>query len=57
MGIYAMIVDGVVENLAIWDGETEWTPGDQYTLIEMTPDLQLEIGDEFTMPKKKTIKK
>jgi len=39
----AMIKDGVVENICIWDGISVWNPGDNYLLIDVTQ-IPCEIG-------------
>lgn len=46
---YAMIKDGVVENVVIWDGVTPWKPGSEYQLVDMTTANILDIGpkDQF----------
>lgn len=40
----AMIKNGVVQNVALWDGTSEWSPSD-FTLVEVT-DLS-EVGPGF----------
>lgn len=35
MHIVAMIINGIVVNLAVWDGITPWNPGDEYTLVDI----------------------
>ena len=40
---FAIILDGIVENVAIWDGVTPWNPGDEYTIVEVT-DIFCDIG-------------
>lgn len=42
----AMIVNGIVENIALWDGDDAWHPGNQYTLIDVT-DLPCNPGDIY----------
>ena len=37
MGEYAVVRDGVVENIIVWDGETEWSPPEGCEVIA-TPD-------------------
>jgi hypothetical protein len=42
----AMIEDGQVVNIAMWDGETLWNVGDEFTLIDVTD--RPEIGKEWS---------
>lgn len=37
---YAVILDNRVVNVVLWDGVTDWHPGDEYTVIDC-PD---EVG-------------
>lgn len=54
----AMIQDGVIQNVAVWDDVSPWNPGDQYKLIDITLQPQLGIGytcikcdgTDFTIP-------
>lgn len=39
----AMIQDGVVSNIAIWDGVTEWSP-EGFLLIDITNSPEVSIG-------------
>lgn len=32
----AMILNGVVVNVSIWDGIVVWNPGNQYVLVDVT---------------------
>ena len=41
---YAMIRDGRVESVIEWDGVTEWTPGDDYDVI----DCPASVGPGWT---------
>ena len=43
---YAMIVDGIVRNIARWDGVTPWSPGCQVVAI-LDGEL-CDIGWEFS---------
>lgn len=43
MKTMALIQNGVVENLASWDGFSEWNPGDQFTLVDVT-DKAVDLG-------------
>ena len=38
----ALIEDCMVFSVAAWDGEAEWHPGDQFTLVDVTE--RPEIG-------------
>lgn len=40
----AMLQNGVVENIAEWDGVAVWHPGLQYTLVDITSQPQVDIG-------------
>lgn len=40
----AMVVNGVVENIAAWDGVATWNPGNQYTLVDVTAQRNVDIG-------------
>lgn len=46
MKTIAMIKDGKVVNLALWDGITSWNPGDEYLLIDVTSGMP-RIGDLY----------
>ena len=53
MARYAMIKDGIVFNIAEWDGETEWTPDCELVLCK--DDYSGSIGStwdgkKFTNP-------
>lgn len=39
----AMIKNGIVENISIWDGRSKWSP-DGYTLINITDNPKVDIG-------------
>lgn len=41
---YAMIRGGVVENVVLWDGETDWNPGADWTVT----DCPSEVGPGWT---------
>lgn len=41
----AMIMNGIVENIALWDGSSDWHP-DDYTLVDVT-DIECAIGWEY----------
>lgn len=36
---YALIQDGKVVNVVLWDGETDWNPGDDFTAIDCPDDV------------------
>ena len=40
----AMIKDNVVENISVWDGVTEWNPGPEWMLVDITDQPQVGIG-------------
>lgn len=40
----AMIKDGVVQNIALWDGEAPWSP-EGFILIDVT---DMNVGPDFT---------
>lgn len=40
-----MIQNGIVENIAAWDGVSDWKPAG-YELIDVT-DIQCNIGDTY----------
>ena len=39
----AMIKDGIVLNIAIWDGVSNWDPGG-YLLVDITDQNEVDIG-------------
>lgn len=41
----AMIKNGIVENIAIWDGVAEWHP-EGYDLVDVT-EINCHIGDLY----------
>lgn len=49
MSEYAMIKDGIVENVVIWDGDLDtWSPPEGYVMIEIKPEYgQVSIGDNY----------
>lgn len=44
---YALVCGGVVDNVALWDGETDWTPPDDCDLIRLTDDQAVSPGDTY----------
>ena len=53
----AMIKDGVVANISMWDMESKWIPPAEYTLYDITNVAGVEIGDEYNYVTKEIIKK
>ena len=51
----AMIKDNVVENISFWDLQTDWNPGPEYTLFDIT-DIDCNIGDLYDSAKMQIIK-
>lgn len=52
MKSYALVKNGVVENVVAWDGQTEYDPGPDYTLVE-TSEASIGClydGVSFTSP-------
>jgi hypothetical protein len=43
MKTIALVRDGVVTNIAKWDGVTEWNPGAEFSLVDVT-DGSVGIG-------------
>jgi len=37
----AMIQNGIVQNIAVWDGISIWNPGPQFTLVDVTNKLDI----------------
>jgi len=56
MYLFAIISNGVVVNIAVWDKVSAWNPGSQYTLVEITnitpqPSIGYTYdGTNFTAP-------
>jgi hypothetical protein len=53
IGRYAHVVDGLVVNMSLWDGESDWTPADGEQIV--LNDAGAEIGwsyvdGEFVAP-------
>ena len=44
MARYAHVVDGVVDNVSEWDGETAWSPGDGVDLHQLPDGSPVAIG-------------
>lgn len=50
----ALVKNGVVDNIAEWDGQAAWNPGDEYTKVNVD-EITCEIGytydgETFTKP-------
>ena len=43
----AMIANARVTMIAVWDGESEWTPGEQYALIDVTDIPEAKEGSYY----------
>ena len=43
MKTMALIRDGVVANIAKWDGVSEWNPGEEFMMVDAT-DVSVGIG-------------
>lgn len=48
---HAVILDGVVINVILWDGTTEFHPGDGCDLVPIPEDSLIGPGDEVTLAK------
>ena len=51
----AMVANGIVVEVAVWDGESLWTPGEQFKLVDVTdmPHVQkgmIHLDDAFEEP-------
>ncbi|MGI4849028.1 MAG: hypothetical protein ACRYGK_12955 [Janthinobacterium lividum] len=47
MKTYALIENGKVANMVIWDGETKWSPGPGRIAVEVLDGTAANIGDTF----------
>lgn len=47
MNRYALVKDGFVVNTIIWDGESEWSPGEGVTAIPLDDSDAVSIGDSY----------
>lgn len=46
MNRYALVdADGLVVNVLLWDGEAEWAPPDDLTLLRLADDSPVQLGD------------
>lgn len=51
MSNYAVVDDGTVVNIVVWDGdETAWQPPEGCQAVELSEDEIVEIGDEYSEP-------
>ena len=41
---YAVVVDGLCVNLIVWDGKTDYNPGEEATLVKLLEGEQSGIG-------------
>jgi hypothetical protein len=54
--IWALVKDGVVKNMIVWDGQTNWSPPDGCTAVNITgiepsPSIGWTYADgQFTAP-------
>lgn len=50
---YALIKNGVVENVALWDGEADWSVPDEYQIAECVNGAAIGwtyVDGEFSPP-------
>lgn len=47
MNRYALVENGLVINTIIWDGKSEWSPGDGVTVIQLDDSDAVSIGDSY----------
>jgi hypothetical protein len=47
MARYAVVRDGVVENLIVWDGNPGWQPAEGSFVVLIPDDSQVAIGDTY----------
>lgn len=43
----AVIENGIVDNIATWDGVTTWNPGSPYTLVDITNIPNVVVGSTY----------
>ena len=41
---YLLVSSGLVENIVVWDGASDWTPPEGQTLVEYTGDVVAGVG-------------
>jgi hypothetical protein len=44
---YAVAANGVVENIVLWDGESEWSPPEGATAVLIPSATEVNIGYAF----------
>lgn len=47
MNRYALVENGIVINTIVWDGESEWSPGDGVITILLNDSDAVSIGDSY----------
>lgn len=46
--LYAVVANGIVENIVVWDGDSEWSAPDGATAVPITTSgVVVDIGYEF----------
>ena len=41
---YAVVIDGLVDNVVVWDGVVDWDPGEGAVLVKLDPSERVGIG-------------
>ena len=41
---WAVIANGKVENVVIWDGQSNWSPGEGFVVVELPDNSPVSIG-------------
>lgn len=44
---YAVVKSGVVANIVVWDGKSDWEPGDGTKAVVVPNDTLVEIGGTY----------
>lgn len=44
---YAIVHDGTVENVVLWDGEADWTAPEGCDLVALSDDQRVGAGDTY----------
>lgn len=47
MGTYAIIANGIVVNIILWDGESDWAPQDGQIAVPVPDDVFVDISYVF----------
>ncbi|CAB3720242.1 hypothetical protein LMG22037_04702 [Paraburkholderia phenoliruptrix] len=47
MNSYAIVENGVVSNVILWDGQTEWTPPPGSTVMKLADGIECGPGYTF----------